>query len=648
MWQAACSNPDAPTTRAAASSAASTSAVAPVTQGPPDGNMSREQIPDQFKWKLDALFPSDEAFDKALGTLGENRTKLATFRGKLADPKQLLECLQLYFDTRLITNKATLYAAQRLDTDQRNTKLQAMNEQAQSALHGLMAQAAFIRQEVLALDEAKLQAAYSSEPKLVEYRPYLDELRRRRSRVGSAEVERVLALAGDNLWAEVDLNEIPSDFEKAFDAVLADLPMPTIKDEKGRDAKLTLASFTKYRASEDRRVRKDAVEGLFGTLKQFEHATAATLSGQIRFNIFLARARGYDTALEAYLDKDNIAPAVYHNLIEAVHDNLAPLHKYIRLRKQVMGVEQLHVYDLYTPMVKGIKMQVPYAKAVEILPEALAPLGSEYITVLKTGLDPAQGWVDVYPHKDKKSGAFCSAVYGVHPFVKLNYFDDLGNLSTMAHEFGHALHSYLSIQNQPYVSANYPAFIAEIASTTNEKLLSDYLLANAKSDDEKLYLLNELVERIRQTVYRQALFAEFELAAHSAAEKGLPLTAEWLNKTYRDLITRYYGPDFTIGENDGVEWSYVPHFYYKYYVYAYATGLSSGLALAEKIATGDAAARDAYLGMLKGGSSKPPLELLKGAGVDLTKPDVIVAAARVMDQKLQQMEELLANRKKQL
>ncbi|MFW5739657.1 MAG: M3 family oligoendopeptidase, partial [Myxococcota bacterium] len=389
---------------------------------------------------------------------------------------------------------------------------------------------------------------------------------------------------------------------------------------------------------------RQAVESLFSTLRKFEHGLAGTLSGQIRYNVFLARARGYDTALDAYLHKDDIDPAVYRNLVATVNANLSPLHRYMRLRKQIMGVEELYIYDLYTPMVESVKMEVPYDQAVEILPKALAPLGQDYLAVLKEGLDPANGWIDVYPHKDKDSGAFSASVYGVHPYVKMNYFNEVGDLSTLAHEYGHALHSHLSMKNQPYVSASYAAFNAEIASTLNEKLLSDYLVANAKTDAEKLYLLNELVETIRTTIYRQTLFAEFELAVHTAAEKGTPLTAEFFNDTYGKLVRTYYGEHFTVGENDVLEWGYIPHFYFKYYVFTYATGLSAGIALAERVQTGGPEARGAYLGMLEGGSSKPPLELLRDAGVDLTKPHAIESAAKLLDATLAQMEQLLAKR----
>lgn len=619
-------------------------AAGPAKQGIPDGNMARTAIPDRFKWNLTPLFANDQAFEAGLKQAAENRKKLETYRGKLKQPKTLQECLALYFDTRLLANKLTLYSNNRLDTDQKNTTLQGMADRALDGMNDLIGKAGFIRKEVLALDDGTLQRAYKAEPKLAGYKPYIDELRRRRSRSLGDEAERVLALTGDNLWAEIDLNELPSDHEKTFTNLLSDMPLPVVKDASGTEVQLTLSNYGKLRSDPDRRVRRDTVEALFGTLKRYEHAYASTLSGQVRLNVTFARSRGYDTARHAYMDKDDIDEKVYDNLVATVNGNLAPLHRYVRLRKQLMGVPDLHIYDMYTPMVAAVPMHFSYEDAVRILPESLAPLGPEYVSVLSTGLNVDNGWLDLYPHKDKKSGAFCSSVFGLHPFVKMNYFEEYDDLSTLTHEFGHAMHSDLAMTNQPYVTSGYSAFLAEIASTTNEKLLSDYLLEHAKTDDEKLYLLNAMVDRIRTTIYRQALFAEFEDAAHKAAERGEPLTADLLNQKYGALIKAYYGPDFTVGENDALEWAYIPHFYYKYYVYSYATGLSSGIAIADKVKREGAPARDAYLGMLKGGLSKPPLDLLRGAGVDLTRPDAIVAAARLMDDTLGQMEQIVARR----
>jgi len=607
----------------------------------PDANTERSAIPEAYQWDLRLLLPSDGAFDAALEEVNAEREKLGRFRGRLADPPALRECLDLYFRVRLATNKLTLYANLRFNTSRGSTEVQAMNDRALRAMNDLMAEASFIRGEVLALDDGAIARAYTSEPGLGAYRTYLEEIRRRRARVLGPEGERLLALAGDNLWAEIDLNELPSDHEKAFDAMLTDLRLPAILDESGKEVPLTFSNYPLYRRSPDRRVRRDAVEGVFGALRSYEHVLAALLAGQANTTVFFARARGYERALDAYLDMENIDPAVYHNLIAAVRANIGPLRRYVELRKKVLGLDELRIYDLYTPLVPGKEREVPYEEAMRVLPEALAPLGEEYGKILAAGLDPANGWLDLYPHKGKESGAFSASVYGVHPYVKMNYLNGSDDLSTLAHEYGHALHTHLSMTHQPYPTADYANFIAEIASTCNEKLLSDYLLRNTTDKEVKLSILNDLLESIRTTIYRQTLFAEFELAVHTAAESGIPVTASLLDETYARLVRDYYGEGFTLGENDGLEWAYIGHFYYKFYVYTYATGLSSGIALAEKVQSGDPAAREAYLGMLKAGSSKPPLMLLKEAGVDLTKPEAIEAAARLMDRTITEMEKLL-------
>ena len=612
----------------------------------PDGTMNRNAVPTRYRWQLGPIFKNAATFDAALAETATLRQKMATYKGRLSDPNQLAECLDLYFKTRHLTNRLTMYANLSYNSDRSSSRNQEMNSRALQAMSDLMDAASFIRQDVLAMGDAQMAAARKTQPALEAYRPYFEELRRRRSRVLTPEAERVLSQAGDILWAEIDLNEIPSEFQKISMALLPELPLPRIRDEQGREVQMTLSSYGRYRASKDRTVRAAAVAGLFGTLRAFQNTLASTLAGQVEFSIFLAQARGYKTSLEAYLDKDDIRSDVYLNLVRTVRAHLAPLHRYVRLRKQVMGLDQIHIYDLYTPLVPGVKVEVPYERARKMVLEAMAPLGPEYLKVLEAGLDPKNGWVDVYPNRGKDSGASCTTVYGIHPFVMLNFYNELDDVSTLAHEFGHALHSHLAMTTQPYVTSGYPPFLAEIASTFNEKLFSDYMIAHAKSDNERLYLLSLMAERIRTTIYRQTLFAEFELAAHQATEKGTPLTAAFLDKTYADLIRAYYGPDLVLDPNDGMEWGYIHHFYYKYYVFAYATGLSAGIALAEKVKAEGAPARDAYLGMLKAGCSRPPLELLKSAGVDMTRPQAIEAAARAFDQTLDEMEKILARRKK--
>ena len=607
----------------------------------PDANAPRSAIPAIFKWDLSPLFSSYEAWDAARLKLMAEIPGLEKYEGRLAEPAALQACLDLYFRLHSDANFVTLYANLRQNTALSNETAGAMVQRSLAAMDTLMSAAGFIRREILALPAESLDAAYAAEPALATYRPYLDNLRRRTNRLLSPDAERVLALLGDNLWAEIDLNEIPSPIEDAFSALLTDIPWPEITDEEGETVQLTLSSYPRYRASAVREVRHEAVDAMFGTLRRYQHALAATLTGQFELDVEYARARGYDTALAAYLDKDNVDTAVYDNLVATINANLPLLHRYVELRKKALGLADLHIYDLYIPLAEGVEVEVPFPEARATILAALAPLGADYGAMLADGLDPGNGWIDLYPHVDKRSGAFSASVYGRHPYVFMNYQDSLDDMSTLAHEFGHALHSDLAMKSQPYSSFRYVPFLAEIASTCNESLLSDYLVSHATDPAERAYLLVERLETIRTTIFRQTMFAEFERKAHGFVEDGTPVTAALLDETYRDLVQRYYGPGYTLDADDGMEWAYIPHFYYKYYVYSYATGLSSGIAIADRVKTLGKPAADAFLGMLKGGASAPPLELLAGAGIDLTKPDALNAAMKTFEKTLDEVEKLM-------
>jgi oligoendopeptidase F len=607
----------------------------------PDANDSRDQVPDAYKWSLLQLFASEEVWDKALDQLGREIPGLAAYRGKLDDPATLNKCLALYFDLHDRASHVQQYANLALMTDLTDEKRQASLQRSLSLMEKLMAGAGFIRDEVLAMDDKSMSKAYAAKDGPAEYRDYLDNLRRRRSRVLEPDAERVLQLAGDNLWAEIDLNEIPSDIETTFRALMSDIAWPVIHDAEGNEVQLTLANLGRFRASPDRKVRAETMTAFFATLRQFQHAFAATLGGQFGLDVMYARARHYDTTLEAYMNKDGLDTAVHDNLINTVNANLAPLHRYVELRKKVLGLDDLHIYDLYVPMVAAAEMDVPFAEAMRILSEALAPLGNDYGRLLVEGLNPASGWLDLYPSNDKRSGAFSASVYGRHPYVLMNYQNSLDDMSTLAHEYGHALHSHLAMANQPYQNYRYVPFLAEIASTCSEALLSDYLVANAPNNDAKIGILAAELETMRTTIYRQTMFSEFEREVHGYVEEGRPITAALLDDTYRDLVQRYYGPGFTVDENDGMEWAYIPHFYYKYYVYSYATGLCSGIAISERVKKLGDEAVDDFLGMLKGGCSKPPMELLEGACVDLSKPDAIESALQRFDRTVTELAKLL-------
>ncbi|MCP4902131.1 MAG: oligoendopeptidase F [bacterium] len=608
----------------------------------PDANAERAEVPDVYKWNLGNLFADDEAWQTALDKARAGLAELSELHGKLEEAEALAHYLDAYFRLDEQINRVTLRANLARDAETTNQTLIANHQSALKLTNTLMEEGPVVRKAILDLDDSELAQAYAEVPSLQQFKPFIEGLRRRAGTVLGPEAERVLSLAGDNLWAQIDLNELPSASESAFAALLSDMPLPSITNENGESVGLTFSNYGRFRGSADRGVRRQAVTAMFATLTTYQNTLAATLVGQAKFDVFLAQARGYDTALEAYLNKDNIDTEVYRTLVSTVRENVAPLHRYIELRRKVMGIDSVHLYDLYIPLVGGVDREIPYPEGAKAILSALQPLGSDYIKQAQVALDPKNGWVDVYPSSTKQSGAFSAAVYGAHPYLKMNYQNSYNDMSTLAHELGHAMHSHLSMGEQSYQSWRYVSFLAEIASTCNEMLLSHYMVENSASDTEKAWILSELAESIRTTIYRQTMFAEFELKVHEMVETGEPVTADRLSETYADLVRAYYGPAYTLDEHDGIEWAYIPHFYWKYYVYNYATGLSSGIAMAERLRTGDTAARDAYLAMLAGGSERPPLEMLRSGGVDLTRPDAIESALRLLDRTLTELEQIMA------
>lgn len=608
----------------------------------PDANATRAAIPEVYTWDLTPLAKSIQAWEQELTEAGNGLKELKSLQDGLKNDAGLLAYLQLYFKLDEQINRLTLYANMQRDVQSTDQQIIARHEKALGLTEALMRAGGPLRQAILNRSETDWQTAYKTHAGLAEFTPFIDNLRRRAGRVLSPGEEHLLGLAGDNLWAQIDLNELPAAPEKVFRAFMSEMQLPKIETADGGQVQLTFSNYGRFRGSDNRDLRRRTVEAMFGTLRSYENTLATMLGEQARFSLFLSKARGYDTVLEAYLDKDNLSPAVYLNLIETVKKNVKPLHKYVQLRQKALKLDKVHLYDLYVPMVKQEHLEMDYAQGVKLVTAALKPMGEEYGRVLQTGLDPQNGWIDVYPSKEKNSGAFSTASYGIHPYVKMNFQNSFDDVSTLAHEFGHALHSYYSMNNQSALAWRYPPFLAEIASTCNEALLSRYMIEHAKSKTERAWLLSELLETIRTTIYRQTLFAEFELRLHQLAEKGEAINAAKLNKIYGELLRTYYGPDYAIDANDAIEWAYIPHFYYKYYVFTYATGLSSGIAFAEKILTEGKPARDAYLGMLKGGASKPPLVLLKEAGVDLTKPQAIESALQLFDRTVDELNTLLS------
>lgn len=604
----------------------------------PVGVKTRAQIDPKYLWKKDRLFVSHEAFSQALENAGAQSASIAECR-VFDSAARLRECLDLYFRLHTDINKLTLYANMTVDTEPSDAS-RADQKKAANVLARFMEAATGVRDGILKIDPKVLDGFFASDEALRAYEPYIRNISRRVGRVLDADGERVLSLAGDNLWAEIDLNEIHSNSEDVFSAMIDALPLPVIRDEAGEEVQLNLANYSKFRRSPNREVRRAAVDGLMDALAKYEEIFANAYVGQLKNDVLFAKARRYDTALEAYLDKDNIPTEIYKNLIETVGNNLKPLHRYVTLRKKILGLDSVHLYDMYIPLTEGSSKTYTYDEAASLITTALAPLGEEYVSKLRKTLDPSSGSIDLLPHEGKTSGAYSCSVYGIEPFILMNYQDSLDDVSTLAHELGHSLHSLYAAENQNASSYHYTMFLAEIASTTNEALLNDYLLRHVDSDAEKINLLVDKLENIRATIYRQTLFAEFEWLAHTEIEQNRPIQAKWLNDTYAALIRKYYGPDYTMSGADDHEWAYIPHFYYKYYVYSYATGLSSALSFASLI---EADPKNAvkYIDMLKGGSSRDSVSMLKDAGVDLTTPAPIEFALREFDETLTQLEALL-------
>jgi oligoendopeptidase F len=423
------------------------------------------------------------------------------------------------------------------------------------------------------------------------------------------------------------------------------MKFPDIVDENGESVPLTLSGFTKYRASKSYDVRKQAADVFFATFRQFENTLAASLDGAVKSHLMTKKVRNYESCLEASLFGDNITPATYNMLIETINANLErTLHKYVSLRKKVMGLDGPVTFpNLYNSLLEDVEDNYPYDECRKLLIAGLEPLGEEYVALIKTGADPANGWIDIYPNENKRNGAYSSGIVAknIHPYILHNYNNTLASVFTTAHEFGHALHSHYSANTQPFVYSSYPIFLAEVASTCNEGILLNYMLKNEKDPVKKLALLNRRMESIRITIFRQTMFAEFELRFHEHAEDNNTLTADYLNQLYAELVTKYYGPEFEMGENDEVEWAFIPHFYYDFYVFSYATGLTSGIAMAGLIEEEGQKAADRYINnMLKAGDSRPPLEILKSAGVDMETPAPILTMLDLFEDTVEEFDKL--------
>lgn len=590
----------------------------------------REEIDDCYKWKLEDIYENEQLWEQDFTALQQMIPEIEKYQGRLgASSAELLQALKLSEQIERKTEKLYVYAKMRRDENNAEPRYQTLFDRIENLAVQVGSASSYIVPEITSISEEKLKAFMDEMGELKVYQHFFQELIRRRQHVLSQEEERLLAMSSD-------LSVAPGNIFSMLNN--ADIKFPVIKDEDGKEIELTKGRYGRFMESQDRRVRKEAFEGLYGTYSRLKNTLAATLSSAVKKDVFYARCRKYAGALEAALDQDNVPPQVYHQLIETVHNNLPHMYQYLEIRKKLLGLDELHMYDIYVPMVKDYKMEISFEEAKKTVVKALQPLGSEYLDKLQEGME--SGWIDVYENEGKTSGAYSWGAYDTHPYVLLNYDNKLDDMFTLAHEMGHALHSYYSHQAQPHVYSQYSIFVAEVASTVNESLLIDYLLAQSERKEEKMYLLNHYLEQFRGTVYRQTMFAEFEKIIHEMVEQGAPLTPDSLNRIYRELNELYYGPDVVIDKEIEYEWARIPHFYSGFYVYKYATGFSAATALKQKILNEGQPAVERYLEFLKGGGSNYPIELLKKAGVDLTSPLPVQEALQYFGRLVEEMGEI--------
>ena len=593
---------------------------------------ARSEIVVEDTWRLEDIFASDDTWEKEFQEVKALIPHVKDFQGKLGESAgSLYEALQ--FQDGLLERLGKLYAYShmRYDQDTTNSFYQGLDDRMKNLYAQAASGLAFIVPEILSIDEEKLKGFLNEKEELKLYEHSLEEINLQRPHVLPAEQEALLAEASEALGAA----------ENTFGMLNnADLEFPSIKDENGEEVEVTHGRFTTFLESADPRVRRDAFKAVYETYGKFRNTFSSTLSGNVKKDNFYARVRNYSSARAAALSDNNIPESVYDNLVSTINEHLPLLHRYVKLRKKVLGLNELHMYDLYTPLVKDVKMEISYEEAKDMILKGLAPLGEEYVGILKEGFE--NRWVDVHENKGKRSGAYSSGAYGTNPYVLMNWQNNINNLFTLAHEFGHSVHSYYTRKTQPYPYGNYSIFVAEVASTTNESLLNDYLLNTIEDEQKRIYLLNHYLEGFRGTVFRQTMFAEFEHLIHQKAQNNEALTAESLTNDYYELNKKYYGTeDIIVDEEIGLEWSRIPHFYYNYYVYQYATGFSAAAALSKGILTEGDPAVERYIGFLKAGSSDYPIEVLKKAGVDMTSKKPVEDALKVFEEKLTELEQLL-------
>ena len=592
--------------------------------------LPRDQVPEEFTWNLKDMFESDEAWHKEYEALKEIPARIAAFKGRLGESAEtLLDYLRLEDELSVRLNMLYGYASCKGDQDTGNGTYQDMRGKAMATLVAVSSADAFAAPEIMAIDEDRLNLFYIAQPALETYRRSLYQIRRRASHILSPREERLLAAAGEMADAPDSISSVLRD---------ADLKFPDAADKDGVSHPLTGGSFVPLLESGDRVLRRSAFETYYKTLGGFKNTLAATLDAQFKQLRFFADARGYENTLSASLDRTEVPVEVYTNLIEAVHGNLDKMYRYVALRKKLLGVDELHMYDVYTPIVADTARSIPFEEAKRTVLDALAVLGEDYTALLREGFE--NRWIDVYENVGKRGGAYSSGSARPHPYVLLNQKDTLDSMFTLAHEMGHALHSYHSTKYQPVCTSDYVIFVAEVASTCNEVLLMRYLLSRTEDRKERAYLINHFMDQFKGTIYRQTMFAEFELEMGRMAERGEALTADALSEKYLALNKLYFGPDMVSDDEIALEWARIPHFFYNYYVFQYATGFSAAVAIANRILSEGAPAVADYKRFLSGGSSADPIALLKIAGVDMSSPDPVNSALALFGELLDEMEKL--------
>ncbi|EME7199089.1 oligoendopeptidase F [Enterococcus faecium] len=591
----------------------------------------REELPENLTWDLTKIFSSDQEFDEKYLELSEKLKKSEKYKGTLDQgASQFLDAIEFVLSVYRQTEIIYVYAHLKNDQDTGNTEYQALYARASSLFSKVSEAVSWFEPEILQLSDERIWQYFKEEPKLEVYRHYIQQIVDNRAHVLSADQESLLAGAGEIFEASSDTFAVLNN---------ADLVFPTIEGENGEKVQLSHGVYGQLLESTDRSVREAAFKGLYSVYEQFRNTFASTLSTHIKGHNFKAKVRNYSSAREASLSNNHIPESVYDTLVAVVNKHLPLLHRYMELRKRLLEVEKLHMYDLYTPVLGEAPITFTYEEAKEKALEALKPMGEEYMTIVEKAF--SERWIDVVENKGKRSGAYSSGSYDTNPYILLNWHDTLDQLFTLVHEMGHSVHSYFTRSNQPYVYGDYSIFLAEIASTTNENILTEYLLETEKDPRVRAYVLNHYLDGFKGTVFRQTQFAEFEHFMHTEDEKGVPLTSEYLSDSYGKLNAKYYGPAVEEDPEIKFEWSRIPHFYYNYYVFQYSTGFSAASALAKRILSQEPDALDNYLAYLKAGNSDYPVEVMKKAGVDMTQAAYIEDAMSMFEQRLNELEELI-------